>query len=243
MKILLFFIMLFFLSTVVWGRIIVDMETGYVWNGYNDTSVPKSTGDRFSLTDDLSLSGKVYTRFRLGYELNDRNSLFLLAAPLTVRAKGKFDRDIIYNKRTFLSGKEIRAKYRFDSYRLIYRYYFKRSDDFQWGLGVAAKIRDAEITLEDDHQKSTKLNTGFVPLINFNFEFLLFPETCFIIDGDALAGPQGRAEDVLLAVSYNINNRISVRIGYRLLEGGADVEEVYNFTAFHYLSTGISISF
>ena len=47
--------------------------------------------------------------------------------------------------------------------------------------------------------------------------------------GDALAAPQGRAEDVLLAPYVDLSERVRFRIGYRLLEGGADNDEVYNF--------------
>ena len=34
-----------------------------------------------------------------------------------------------------------------------------------------------------------------------------------------------------------------IRAGYRILEGGADNDEVYNFALFHYASMGISYAF
>ena len=60
---------------------------------------------------------------------------------------------------------------------------------------------------------------------------------------DALATPQGRAEDVLVAVQYQLQKNIDLKLGYRMLEGGADVDEVYNFALLHYLVLGVAISF
>jgi hypothetical protein len=41
--------------------------------------------------------------------------------------------------------------------------------------------------------------------------------------------PQGRAEDVMLALPWDVGEAITLRAGYRMLEGGADNDEVYNF--------------
>jgi len=54
-----------------------------------------------------------------------------------------------------------------------------------------------------------------------------------LIEGDALAAKQGRAEDVLIAATYEFSDHFVSRAGYRMLEGGADNDEVYNFGLFH----------
>jgi hypothetical protein len=64
-----------------------------------------------------------------------------------------------------------------------------------------------------------------------------------LLEGDALGAPQGRAEDVLLAGTYSLSDHILLRIGYRILEGGADNDEVYNFALIHYASAGITYTF
>jgi len=64
-----------------------------------------------------------------------------------------------------------------------------------------------------------------------------------LLDGDALAAPQGRAEDVLIAATYKLSDGFGIRAGYRILEGGADNDEVYNFSLFHYASVGITYTF
>jgi hypothetical protein len=48
---------------------------------------------------------------------------------------------------------------------------------------------------------------------------------------------------MLLALLYNPSRNVASKVGYRIVEGGADVEEVYNFTLLHYLVGGVIISF
>lgn len=54
---------------------------------------------------------------------------------------------------------------------------------------------------------------------------------------------QGRAEDFLLAIEWKAKNNLSFKFGYRILEGGADVPEVYNFSLFNYISAGLIFTF
>ena len=64
-----------------------------------------------------------------------------------------------------------------------------------------------------------------------------------MFEGDALAAPQGRAEDILLAASFTLTEKLKVRAGYRILEGGAENNVVYNFALINYASFGVSYSF
>jgi len=72
-----------------------------------------------------------------------------------------------------------------------------------------------------------------VPLISVIAQWQPTEQFSLVLDGDALAAPQGRSEDVLLAVTYKATNRLAFRAGYRILEGGADNETVYTFSLFH----------
>jgi hypothetical protein len=113
---------------------------------------------------------------------------------------------------------------------------------FEFGLGFTAKIRDARIALYATGLEVEKTNVGFVPIINFRIFWHLNEEPGLLVEGDALTAQQGRAEDVLVAVTYRLSDRIGLKAGYRLLEGGADINEVYNFALFHYASVGFYIN-
>ena len=51
---------------------------------------------------------------------------------------------------------------------------------------------------------------------------------------EGLAGVPGRAFDVALKVGYDFDDRWGIRVGYRTVEGGVDVDDVYNFAWFNY---------
>jgi hypothetical protein len=221
----------------------IDIETGPVFNSYNDVSIPRETGTEFSITDDLSVDPKVFYRARLTYILNGKHVFSLFAAPLSLNAAGVTGKEIFFEGTTFPAGEPLKAVYRFDSYRLTYRYNFYRRPDLLIGIGFTGKIRDAAISLESPDQFAEKTNTGFVPLLNFNIEWAFAPRFGLQFGGDALAAPQGRAEDVLLAGTYRAFDNLALKLGYRILEGGADVEEVYNFALLHYVVFGATVSF
>jgi len=82
-----------------------------------------------------------------------------------------------------------------------------------------------------------------VPIINFRLWWKPTEKFGILLDGDALAAPQGRAEDIQLAATYAISDNLGIRAGYRILEGGADNGEVFNFSLFHYASVGLTYTF
>ncbi len=244
-KIVFIFVTSLFLSAepaafAEWG---LDLETGAVFSGYNDVQIPKETGTRFSLTKDLETDPDYFFRVRLSYSFNHRHHVSALAAPLRLDASGKVDRPIRFNQVEFGANIPLKARYRFDSYRLTYRYDVHRRERLTVGIGFTAKIRDASISLEDGEKKTEKKNTGFVPLLNFKVDWRFGKRFGLLLEGDALAAPQGRAEDVLIAMQYKLNKKVTLKLGYRLLEGGADVDEVYNFTLVNYVAVGSIIRF
>jgi hypothetical protein len=219
----------------------VDVESGIVSSSYNDVRIPGDTGTLFSLSDDLDAKSTVFYRVRVHYSVGARSDISLLVAPLEIRADGRPGKDIRFAGKTFAADVPLDATYRFDSYRLTYRYDLQRSGRLEFGIGLTAKIRDAEVRLSSSEAESKKTNLGFVPLINFR---LLWKPgigpLALLVDGDALAAPQGRAEDVLAALEYALSDRLAVRAGYRILEGGADNDEVYNFTLLNYAVVGLT---
>ncbi|RPH32042.1 MAG: hypothetical protein EHM93_11130 [Bacteroidales bacterium] len=221
----------------------IDLETGLVTTGYNDVRIPGDIGTLFSLKDDLTAKSKIYYRLRASYTIKSRHTLSLLYAPLEVKSEGSVPTDISFAGELFPANSVIKATYKFNSYRLTYRYDFVQKSKLNFGLGFTAKIRDARIALESNGLLGEKSNVGFVPIINFRLMWKLNDNLGLLIDGDALAAKQGRAEDVLIAATYRVNEHIGLRAGYRILEGGADNDEVYGFALFHYASLGVSYSF
>jgi hypothetical protein len=236
-------IFLFFSSSETCAQLKLDIETGVVFSGYNDVRIPNETGTKISLTDDLKTDPNIFSRAKLIYKINDKHTLTALAAPLRLEADGSINKTVRFYGEEFPPNIKLKSIYRFDSYRLTYRYKFYDNKNMQVGLGFTAKIRDASISLKGANKEAEKKNTGFVPLINFRGEWRFSKNWTLVLDGDALAAPQGRAEDVFLGAEYNMAQNVNVKFGYRILEGGADAGEVYTFALLHYFVIGAILTF
>jgi hypothetical protein len=226
-----------------WAGFETDVEAGVVFATRNDTRIPGNGGSDLSLVDDLSTEPAPAFRLRLGYRLGQRHFITALYAPLQVNARGTLDRDIAFMGATYPAGTPLLAVYRFNSYRLTYRYSFVRRDNLDVAAGFTGKIRDAETSLYGVEARR-KTNIGFVPLLNVHLAWRPHGGAFgVVLDADALAAPQGRAEDVLVAATWRLRDDVELRVGYRTLEGGADNDEVYSFAWFHYVVAGMSVAF
>jgi hypothetical protein len=230
-------------ASIVKAQALIDLESGAVFTGYNDVRIPGDEGTFFSLKDDLIPETEFFYRIRLNYTIKSRHTFSLLYAPLETTSKGRVPNDIFFEGVVFPANTELTGTYKFNSYRLTYRYNIVLKPKFEFGLGLTAKIRDAEIALASPGLTSSKTNVGFVPIINFRFFWKAGDKFGLLLDGDALAAPQGRAEDIQIAATYNLSDNFRIRAGYRILEGGADSDEVYNFALFNYASVGLSYTF
>lgn len=221
----------------------VDIESGIAFSGYNDVRIPGNTGTKISLSQDLKAKSTEFIRLCFTKTISDRQKLSLLIAPFRFESSGTLDRDVNFNGTRFGTGVPINSRYRFDSYRVTYQYFWYKKERLTAAIGFTGKVRDAAIRLDNGAVSSEKTNTGFVPLINFAFDWRMRSDFGLILEGDALAAPQGRAEDILLAIYSKPVKQLRLRVGYRILEGGADNDEVYTFALVHYLSAGLSWKF
>ncbi len=108
---------------------------------------------------------------------------------------------------------------------------------------MTAKIRNAEIALSQGAVSASKTNTGLVPLLHLSGEAKYGARWRASIDFDGLASPQGRAIDLGARVGYAITPTLEVFAGARIVEGGADNDEVYNFAQLNQLSLGLRARF
>ncbi len=220
-----------------------DTETGIVSNGYNDVKIPGDTGTLFSLSNDLNIKNAVFFRETITRQLTDKSSLALLIAPLTLQADGKLAAPVNFSGTLFPANTDVDASYTFNSYRLSYRYLVHQTDKLESAIGFTAKIRDAAIKVKGGGLSAEKTNVGLVPLLYFRVQWNATPKAGLLLEGDALAAPQGRAEDILLAARYALSGRATLKAGYRIVEGGADNKEVYNFALLNYAVIGITFTY
>lgn len=231
------------LAAPSFGQWFFDFENGLALSGYNDVRVPKDSGTAFSLSGDLKTDPSYFFRVRLGYHWRSGHNISFFASPFRLRAAGVVNREILFFGETFSPDTPLTGVYKFNSYRLTYRYDLLRRGRWCVGIGLTAKIRDAAIKVEGGGKSANKTNVGFVPLIHFRVLWQFHKDWGMLLEGDAAAARQGRAEDVLLALQYRLSGHLALKAGYRILEGGANVEEVYNFALIHFISAGANYAF
>lgn len=218
----------------------IELEGGPVWQSYNDVEIPNDgTATRFSLSDLAGTGPWAGGRLYITAPLGTRHALRLLVAPFSLTEAGIPSSAIEFAGESYAAGTPLEATYTFNSYRLTYRYQLHEGERSRAWVGFTAKIRDAEIALVQEATASRKNDFGFVPLLHLAGEWRLGPAWHLVGDMDGLAGGPGRALDATLKLGRDLDARWAVRVGYRMVEGGADVDEVYTFAWLHYAAVSL----
>jgi len=225
-------------------RFALELEGGPAWQAKNDVQIPNDeSGTRFSLKDLVGTGPWVSGRLYFTWNINPRHGLRLLLAPLSYTESGSFDSPVDFAGESYEPGVPTEATYKFNSWRLSYRYRLKDGERWKLWIGATVKIRDAKIELRQGPTTSLDDDLGFVPLLHFAADYRFAERWHLIADVDALAGGPGRAIDVGLKVGYDIDSRWAVTFGYRTVEGGADVDDVYNFAWFNWAAASVVLRF
>jgi hypothetical protein len=221
----------------------LTVELGAAWQLRNTAQVSNEPPNTRFKIDELTGDGPYPAgRVVLDWPLNERHRLRFLIAPLGIDETGTTSQPIVFRNTTFAPG-PIDVKYRFDSYRASYRYVFYERERWTWSGGGTLNIRDAEIRLQQGTLTRVRKNTGVVPLLALEGEWRFAPGWYGLLDFEGLAAPQGRAIDVALKLGYDITPNISVAGGYRILDGGADNDDLYTFARFDSAVLGLTWNF
>lgn len=237
-KISLSFLFIFGVVFQAQSQISLDIESGLIFPGYNEVRIPNDQGTTFDFNRDFDIQGPVIPlRIRPGYSFG-KNHIFALYAPLSANYTGTPGFDIQFQGTQFDGSRALEGFYKFNSYRLTYRRDLIQDERWVLGVGFTAKIRDARVSLSDESQSDFKDDVGFVPLLHLFVSYDAGGVTA-LIEGDGLAGGPGRAFDFFGGVRVPVSNYFDIKAGYRILEGGADISEVYNFAFFNFASVGV----
>ena len=217
----------------------VDVGVFAANQGRNAVQVPNdAAGTRFDL-DALTGEGPYPTaRVELSAPLGERSEWRVLIAPLSLSESGVAGAPIRFQGARFASG-PIDARYQFNSWRATWRWRWIDRQDLSVKVGLTAKIRDASIRLRQGNVAASKDDTGFVPLLHATFERPLGSGWSLDGDIDALGGGPGYAVDAGLRLARALSPNWSVGASVRVLDGGADSDEVYAFARF--TSVGLTL--
>jgi hypothetical protein len=129
-------------------QLFVNFESGALFTEINDIR-NGNNGTLFSLKKDFQTSAIPFIRLRVGYISNSKNHFSFLYAPLKIIESGTLEKNILFEGKNFEANIPIETVYKFNSYRFTYNRRIIGKDNFKFGLGLSAKIRDAGISLKN----------------------------------------------------------------------------------------------
>lgn len=235
-------LLLFSTSTTAENNFDLFLETGAVWQTKNDTQIPPDTGTRFKI-DQFGSGPFSHARIEAYYRFKQQQAVRLVYAPLNIEVTGRPADTVIFNGQSYSSSEDLTVNYKFNSYRLSYLYGFNGFEDDQINIGFTAKIRDAKTTFKQAGVSSSYSNIGLVPLFYFEYQKALNPDWLVNLTLDAAAASQGRAIDAALKLRRKFAENLSMGLGIRTLEGGANNDKVYTFSWFNYALLDLKIGF
>ena len=225
-------------------RFSLEFETGAVWQSRNTIQIPdNSQGTRFDLTDLQGNGPQAQRRVEATWNITRRHSIRFVYAPLEFSGAGTFASPVRFAGGSFTPGSAVDSEYKFDSYRLTYRYLLYESDRWRFQIGATGFIRDARVELRQQGTVASDSNVGFVPLLSAHLEYDIAPRWTALIDVDGLISPQGRAVDAAAKVRDALSDAWYVAAGYRVFEGGVDNDERFAFAWYNFAVVSIGVRF
>ena len=220
----------------------VNLESGAFFTEINDIR-NGNNGTLFSLKNDFQTPVSPFFRLRAGYLSNEKNHFSFLYAPLKIVVSGTIAKDILFDGKYFKANIPIEAVYKFNSYRFTYNRRIISKDNFKFGIGLSAKIRDAGVSLKNSELLSENFSIGFAPLINLLVNWDISKKMGVDFLGEGIIASKGRAIDLSLSGRYSLTKNLQGNIGYRILEGGSDGTNRYNFIRLHFIFASLNYSF
>jgi len=201
-------------------------------------------GTRVNLNNEFDRKNNATFSPRIELEYNyNRHHVIATVALVNDKFEGSTNREIRYNEVLFNAGNYIETKYKFNTYRIGYRYRLVDRPQWAFEIGATVLFRDAYISMEDNSKDTKYTNFGVAPLLSYYLEWKATEQFSLLTYGDAFAVKAGRAEDIFIGAKYQFTSNISGTAGYRILEGGSDSDKVYTMATFHFASIGIGFNF
>jgi hypothetical protein len=220
-----------------------EIEAGALDFTRNDVRNPGDTGTQFKFSA-LNATGPAgYFRLYAEAKVSKRNTLRFLYAPLQVSGTGTLPTRTFFENSNFQPNVPTKGIYEFNNYRATWRYTLKESERWKVQLGAGPLIRDAKIELQQGALRVADPDLGVVPIAAFTAQFNATPRTHLIFDFEGLGASQGRALDGAAKINFDLTRRLYVGAGVRLLDGGADVQSVYNFARIRYGFATLGVRF
>lgn len=231
------------LLTPLGAQVLVEGEVVRWESRRNEVRKPAVGGDTFDLGQLLGPSPVAGGRLALSWDLGRRQGIRFLLAPFEAEGTGTFAQPVRFEGTLFAPGVPTEGLYRFNSWRVTWRYTWVQTPAWTVKVGATAKVRDAKVRMRQGGREATTTDLGLVPLAHAQVERRFSRDLSVLFETDALAAPQGRAVDVAILLRWQLGGRGFVDLGYRMLEGGADNDTLYTWARLDGWRAGAGLRF
>jgi hypothetical protein len=221
----------------------VEIEGGAFGFTRNDVRDPGDIGTPFTFRSLNAVGPTACFRVYVEISPSPRHTFRVLVAPLEVSGTGALDRSTFFETSTFAPAVPTKGIYKFNNYRVNWRYTLRDRERWKLQLGAGVLVRDAKIELQQGALQVADTDVGVVPVAAFTARYRASPRTHLVFDFEGLGAKQGRALDGSLKVVHDLTPHVQIGAGYRALEGGVDVKSIYNFAFIHYAVASIGYWF
>jgi hypothetical protein len=217
----------------------IDIEVARAYQATSTLRVPDGATE-LSLTDDLSGEDDWAGRLTVGYRVAPRHWLRAVVAPLALESEGELAQPVDFAGVTFPADTGTRGRFRSNTYRLTWLYDFDPTGDFRFGAGLTGAFRHHSVRLanEDELEAARKMN-GVLPGIHLSSEARINDAWWAVLDGDALYAGEGRLWDAWIGVRRTMGDQSAIRLGYRVVEGGVDSDELHDIELVHEIAGAV----
>jgi hypothetical protein len=223
-------------------RFELHVEPALLSQALNDVRVPgNGTNVPFDqLTGGTQLGG----RLTLRYSATPSTGWRAVIAPYRATGRGQLSESTSFDGAVFAPGVATDAEYEFNSYRVTYFQRWRvRDPRAELTFGYTLKARDAVVGLSQGNLRRRFTNFGLVPLLHVGGRYRFSERVALAFDFDGLVATQGRALDLGLFLETPIAQNLDLRIGGRVLDGGADNDRTRNFALITSYGVGLNYRF
>jgi hypothetical protein len=234
-------------SAAAVNGLVIDYEAGPLSIVQNDNRYG-ANGTPYNRSDvGLDRNLAIAMRTSLEADIDGRNTLIFLYAPLDVTTDIRLNKNIQFNDVLFNAGTPIRHRYLFDGIRASYMYGIFKEKQWRWDLGLTGQIRNAQVAMSTLQGTSyaSESDIGFVPALKTRFTY--HPSRGFwgMWEADALnafgaGGVSGWIADTALTLGVPLRQGIDAHVRARYVGGGANVpnRQIENWGQFVSLTAG-----
>lgn len=204
-------------------------EFGGAWMNKNDIAAPKHSGDVLDFNV-VGATADPTSSVRSGFEFffDKHNELFIQFSPYELRAVGTLNVPTNFNGSSYNTTDETFMAYRWNEYRVRWRYKLIDNRDFVFKLGAGLSISDNQVELSTVSQTELVSTLSALPIGHIHAGMNIGDRSELYVEVDGGGAGDEYIIDTTLQYRYKFNKHWDIGGGYRYQSVRIDTSDMYN---------------